>query len=300
MKRLSLILGIILLLFVNTGLYADAAVKTQRNYKREQQKEYKTELKEIKKLFVIHNEYANQHNIDSLSLLYSDDYVNNDGFKKDVYMKSIKDAWKECKDLSYTTSIKAAYINGENASIQVEESALGTVTDKVDSMMIAGEIHSYSNSIYHLIKRNGNWYISGETVLSDESSLLYGDARFMDINLQSPNQVGAGEQYTVTVEVNADDKTFIVGSIDHDLVTYPQNQPESKLRTLPPNTQILERIMTANKDNINEYAITSLAISKTKNLDNDNFKIYMAGLACIMRRVNVVPKNNFAKIEEEI
>ena len=48
-------------------------------------------------------------------------------------------------------------------------------------------------------------------------------------------------------------------------------------------------------DNINEYAVASLAISKSQTDKFDNFRVYMAGLACIMQRVNVVPKNNFIK-----
>ena len=65
-----------------------------------------------------------------------------------------------------------------------------------------------------------------------------------------------------------------------------------------PQSQILERLIKANTDNVNEYAIASLAISKAKNLGEDHFQIYMAGLACVMKRVNVVPKNKLIKLED--
>ena len=65
-----------------------------------------------------------------------------------------------------------------------------------------------------------------------------------------------------------------------------------------PKSQFLERLIKANSDNINEYAIASLAISKVNNVGGDNFRVYMAGLACVMKRVNVVPKNNFIKLED--
>ena len=166
-------------------------------------------------------------------------------------------------------------------------------------MPVTGEIHSSSTGIYHLIQINGKWFISGETSLSDESSLLYGDARFMNIEIQAPAQVESGDTYTTTIKVDTDDNvnTFIIGSIDHDPVTYPASTPKTELRAMP-QSQILERLIKANTDNVNEYAIASLAISKAKNLGEDHFQIYMAGLACVMKRVNVVPKNKLIKLED--
>ena len=70
------------------------------------------------------------------------------------------------------------------------------------------------------------------------------------------------------------------------------------MRALNTETQTLERLLTSNSDNINEYAVASLAISKVQNVNEENFRIYMAGLACIMKRVNVIPKNNHIKIED--
>ena len=56
--------------------------------------------------------------------------------------------------------------------------------------------------------------------------------------------------------------------------------------------------MKANTDNLNEYAVASLAISKAKNVQDTTFRVYLAGLACVMKRVNVIPKNNFVKVED--
>ena len=39
-----------------------------------------------------------------------------------------------------------------------------------------------------------------------------------------------------------------------------------------------------------------LRFQKLQGVGTDSFKIYMAGLACVMKRINVIPKNNFVKI----
>ncbi len=297
MRKIVLTLLLASLITPMVSLQADASLISDRRYRAEQRREQKETIKQIKELFKVHNKYANEHNTERLAPLYSDKYMNNDGFDKDVYFKSIKTTWETCTDIAYTTDIVSIDVNGDFASVNVEETAHGTVVETLENFPIAGEIHSVSTGIYHLERINDKWYISGETALTDESSLLYGDARFMNIELQAPSQVSAGETYTTTLKIDADSDTFIVGSIDHDEVIYPSKPPKSELRAVP-RSQVLERLIEANTNNLNEYTIASLAISKVKDIGAESFRIYIAGLACVMKRVNVVPKNNFIKAEE--
>ena len=277
---------------------ADASLVSDKIYRTEQRKENKKMIKQIKSLFNEHNRYANQHDLNGLETLYADSYINNDGFNKEVYFKSIKETWDSCNDLTYTTKITSIDINGDYASVNVEEYADGTLRESSGFMDVTGEIHSKSTGIYHLVLVNDRWLISGETSLTDESSLLYGDARFMNIEIQAPAQVNSGDVYTTTVKIDADSDTFIVGSIDRDSVTYPVTTPHSELRAMP-QSQTLERLLKANTDNLNEYTVASLAISKAKDVGGNNFRVYMAGLACVMKRVNVIPKNEYIKIEDK-
>ena len=297
MKKIVLLL-ILGSLFIPCVQEAKASLISDRVYRAELRKENRQELKEIKNLFKVHNNLANKHDIKGLEAIYSEHYVNNDGFNREVYFKSIKETWDTCKDLTYNTKILSIDITGDYASVRVEENANGTIYDTIDMAPISGELHSKSTGIYHLEQVNGKWYITGETSITDESSLLYGDARFMNLEIQAPNQVMAGETYTTTVKVDSDANMFVIGSIDADPVTYPANTPKSELRPMP-QSQVLERLLKANTDNINEYTVASLAISKAQNMGSDKFRVYIAGLACIMKRVNVIPKNNFIKLEDK-
>ncbi len=299
MKRVVLLLLLVGCISPNFNLPSGASFVSDKVYAAAQKKEYKRELKNIKELIAIQGILANKHDIEALKPLYTDNYVNNDGFNKELYFKNVKETWDECKDLTYETEILSVEINGDNASVYVSEISTGTVFETSEDIAVAGEIHSKSTGIYHLNKIGGKWFISGETLLTDESSLLYGDARFMNIELQSPYQVGAGETYTTTLKIDADDKTFTIASIGSDPVTYPSSLPSGPLRAMP-KSNVLERVLTANKDNINEYAVASLAISKTSGETLEDYKMYMAGLACLMRRINVVSVNNFLKSEDKI
>ena len=53
-------------------------------------------------LFEVHNTFANKHGLTQLKNLYADNYINNDGFNKDAYFKSIEETWKACEDLTYS------------------------------------------------------------------------------------------------------------------------------------------------------------------------------------------------------
>ena len=298
MKKIIFTLLLTAFVIPSVNLSADASLISDRSYRIEQKRIQKQDIANIKKLIKSHNLYANKHDIKNLEPLYSDNYMNNDGFNKKTYFKSVESTWESCNNLTYDTKITSIDINGDNANVNVIETASGTISEHIGDMTLAGEIKKKEKGIYHLSKINENWYITGETGLDEESSLLYGDARFMNIELQAPNQVASGETYTVSLKVDADKDTFIVGSIDSDPVTYPSSTPETKMRALNTQTQTLERLITANTDNINEYAVASMAISKVQNVSEENFRIYMAGLACIMKRVNVVPKNNYIKIED--
>ncbi len=299
MKKIVLYLVLTSLFVFGSASVANASIISDKSYRLEQKKAVSRDIKQVKELIKVHNTFANKHDLAALNALYAENYISSDGFDKKVYFKSIEETWKECDDLTYTTRIKDINIKGDYASVSVEETATGTISDVLESEPIAGEIHSVSTGIYYLEKKNGKWYISGENDLTDESSLLYGDARFMNIEIQAPDQVSAGENFTTSLKVSADENTFIIGSIDHDPVTFPSGSPASNLRALP-QSQTLERIITANSDNLNEYVIASLAISKVrKGSDENDVRVYMAGLACVMKRVNVVPKNNFIKLEEE-
>jgi len=299
MKKFILFAILVMFCAPCINLSADASIISDRTYAAKQRKEYRREIKQIKELINEQDVLANKHDIEGLKQLYAEDYINSDGFNKELYFKNVKETWDECKDLTYKTEILSVDIGGNHAAVSVNETATGTVFETSEDFAVAGEIHSKSSGIYYLTKNGAKWFISGEMLLTDESSLLYGDARFMEIELHTPYQVNAGDSYTATLKIDADDKTFTIASIERDPVTYPSALPSGPLRAMP-KSNVLERVLIANKSNINEYAVASLAISKTSGESLDNYRIYMAGLACIMKRINVVPKNNFLKSGDKI
>jgi len=262
----------------------------------EQNKSEKETLKEIKSLFNLQEKYTNTFNLNGLSELYADNYVDNDGYTKEVYFKLIKDTWDTYPDITYKTQIKEINVNGDHAVVEAYETALATDDEDSDMISAHGELYSTATCVYYLKKNNEKWQISAEHVIEETSLLRYGDARFVKMELNAPSLIGAGEEYTAELKLDLPEDHIVIASINKERIVQPVKKDTEVFKQLP-EEQVLERVFRANTDNINEYAVASVGITKSEKVNDELVKVYMNGLAFIITRVNVVPKNNFIDIE---
>ena len=152
--------------------------------------------------------------------------------------------------------------------------------------------------MYHLSKQNGEWKIISEDIISEQSSLKFGQAKYIDMEFSTPDVAFAGKEYTSTLKVDLPDSMSAIAAISQANITYPQERGDEKFRNISEN-KLLQRIFTANKENLNEYNVASVAVGRA-NSEN----ILMTGAAFIMTRINVVPVNKFVEdvktVEEKI
>lgn len=298
MKRVALLMFLgIFITFANVntasaGFIADIKLQHQQN-KIEQNA--RNEVIEILKK---QDEYSKKRDLDGLKALYSEDFIDNDGFNKEIYFSLAKTTWESYPDIEYSTEIKNISIHGDYATAETYEKSIATANS--ESMLIdaIGVLHSESHCLYHLKKTNTKWQITAQQVLSETSSLKFGEARFMDIKLDAPELVSAGQQYTVNLNVDLPENNIIIASISREKLINPPVSPDEKFRTLI-ESQVLSRNFIANTDNLNECNVATVGITHSEAQDDENIRVYMNGLALIMTRVNVVPKNNFAEIGED-
>ncbi len=284
-----------------TGIQSPANAQNffaQKRAEIQKIREYNSTLKDIRSVITKQEQYSNKFNFEGLSSLYTGDFVNADGFNKDVYFKLIRDTWETYPDISYSTRIKNIDFSGNYATVEVDETAVATTKDEVGDLIAIGELYSTADSIYYLEKIGSKWFISSEKVLRETSSLKYGDTRYMNIELSSPTQIKAGEYYTASLKVDAPEDSVVVASINKEEITYPQKRSDEVFRKMP-DDKILERMFISNKNNINEYTVAAVGVTKSEIYDKTKVRVYMGGLAFIMTRVNVVPPNNFIKLEED-
>lgn len=296
MKKLSVLI-ILTLLFANI-CPAEAGIISLHKSRAEQNRLYKSAYNDVKRVIDQQTVYTNKYDLDGLSSLYAKEFVNSDGFNKEVYFKLIKETWETYPDISYKTQINKIEVGENYATVYVDEVAVATSKETVEELTVIGELYSTSKCVYYLEKQGSKWLISSEKVLDETSTLKYGDARYADIDLNVPKQIGAGKEYTASLNVVTPIDSVIIASISKENIVYPQTKSEDAFRKLTDNS-VLERVFTSNKNNVNEYAVASVGITRAESVSDTQARIYMGGLAFIMTRINVIPENKFIQTESE-
>ena len=245
---------------------------------------FKDDTREIKSLLNSQVRYANRTNFDKFIATYDKNYKNADGFDLETYATLVKDIWKTYDKIKYDIKIKDIAVKDDCATVKVEEYSYADipVSEKMD-----GVLKSEADSIYYLKKINGKWKVSSDSVITENTSMLYGDAIDLDIKLTAPKEIPANTEYTASLEFTPPEDTIAIASIASDKVEYPQKQAKEVFRKLP-DDNILERLFISNSDNVNEYIVASIGLTKA-DITDLSIKLSLTGFGYQITRVNVVP-----------
>lgn len=297
-KKLSVLLITALLFSVAASLPSQAGILAVQKAKIEQNRIKKSTYNDIKNVIDQQSVFTNKYDLKGLSSLYANDFVNSDGFNKDVYFKLIEETWKTYPDITYKTEIKNIEFSDNYATVFTYETAVATSQEEIGDLTAIGELYSTSQCVYYLEKQGTKWLINSEKIIEETSTLKYGDARYINIELNAPKQIGANKDYTTTLKVDAPKDSVVIASINKENIVYPQTKSDDAFRKIP-DDNILERVFLSNKDNVNEYAVASIGITRAENYTDNQIRVYMGGLAFIMTRINVIPENKFIKLEDK-
>ena len=247
---------------------------------------FNNDTREIKSLLNSQVKYANRTNFNKFIATYDKDYVNADGFNLETYSNLVKDVWETYDNIVYGIKIKDISIKDDSAVVEVTETSFADipVPSKMD-----GVLKSESNSVYYLKKSDGAWKVTSDEVLTESTSMLYGEAKNLDIKLSAPQEVPAGIEYTASLEFTPPDDVIAIASIASDKVVYPQQQPKEVYRKFP-DDNILERLFISNSDNVNEYVVASIGLTKA-DVQDLSIKLSLTGFGYKIVRVNVIPKS---------
>lgn len=277
MKRILLTLFI--LFSVLQSAYALDFTALKADYKMAK------DIRAVKSLLKSQVKYANNNNFERFIATYDEKYVNGDGFNLDVYSAMIKDLWNLYEDIEYDIEFKKVYVSGDEARVELTETSYADID--VDTRY-DGELKSVANSVYFLRKNNGKWKVISDNVIDETTLMFYGEARDLDVHLTVPTEIEAGMDYIATLEFVPPQETFAIASIASDKVEYPQ-QPTKEVFRLFPEDNILERYFTSNTENMNEYIVASIGLTKTTITDM-SLNLHLTGFGYAIKRVNVLPK----------
>ena len=243
----------------------------------------KSEIRAVKKVLNSQVKFANRMNFEKFISTFDPKYVNADGFDLEVYSTLIKDIW-ESYPLKYNIDIKDVVISGDKAIVKLIETSYADISM---SKLYDGELKSEATTIYHLEKnKQGKWKVVSDEVVEETTSMLYGDAKDLDLKLVAPSEISANTDYTATLEFIPPRDTIAIASIASDVVQYPQPQTKEVFRALPEDN-ILERIFTSNSEDKNEYVVASIGLTKSS-VEDLTLRLNLTGFGYKIVRVNVI------------
>ena len=291
MKKFILLV-LIAIFSINTAVFAeDLPIKEKFN----QAKSTYSNRYSVVKFFQEHVSCANNTDLNKFLKFYSPEYISNDGFDFQSTSNLFKDVWEQYNGIQYKNYVNSVAFYGETAVANVSEIATASVYNENKKR---GDLKSFVNVIYYL-KRNGKgWLITGENVISEEINIAWGDARSVAMFFEAPQFVGAGEEYDAKLYIAPPKWVFAIGSISSEIVSYPQ-KPQKDVFKKFAQDYTLERVLRANTKNTNEYVIASIGFTKPNVNQSNALNMNLSGFACLIRRVNVVPKNNYIEVKSE-
>ncbi len=251
---------------------------------------------QINNFFKKYNKYSTKNDIEKLKTMYTDNYVNNDGFNKETVFEMMEMAAEAYEKVDYNTDIINIKTDGNYAVVQVHETASGQTAKVIERINDTGFICSDIYYTDYLVKENNKWLISATYVTSEKVDLKYGEAKKMKMAISAPDIVPAGSEYEASLKTVVPDGVFAVGSIVNEQIVYPQVQEKDVFRSVKQDE--LARVLKANKDKHNEYATASIAITRAQ-VEPSSVVLSMTGMAFVMKRVNVLSVDDDLIVKKE-
>lgn len=252
---------------------------------------------QIKLTLIKYNKALSSKNIDQVKTFYDKDYKSADGFTLDELTQMLEKAYGAYGKMKQKTKINSITVFDNYALVQLSDTTKAALhPDKAKSKEKQGNLNSKSVYTLYLKQNNGFWKIYYDEILAESTSLKYGIAKKIPIKLNTPISIKNGENYDLSLKINKPDDVIALASITNEKIEFPTPDYKEKFRKLPPNGK-LERIVKANCENKNEYAVASVGFTKISiNEQASKAKIEILGIAYLMKRINhITTKETNAK-----
>ena len=296
---------LMILTMLNSNAWAFSFFKKEKTQKKssyiEQFTKNKSDEAQIRDILKNLTKYSNEHDVEKIISLYDKSYRSFDGFEYDTFKKMLQETFKAYDDISYKSDVESINLYGDKAVANLIDRTKATLVSKKaqekfkemsDPELNSGLLEGECNYSIYLQKINNEWKIVGDNVISEVTSVKYGSAKEYPMEFLAPLTTPKDEEYCLTLKMPVEKGVKVVAALGKEEILYPSVEPEDIFRKLPKDG-ILERIVRANKNGYNEYAMASVGITKISAApDLSLFEIKMTGLAFLMQRVNVYTKLN--------
>ena len=215
--------------------------------------------------------------------------MSQDGFNLDDMIEMLKKTHDSYGGIKYKTNIINIVADENWAIIQLKDKSSAVIYPNNEKKQKSKAGYLSGKSIYnvYLAKEKGVWKIVYDEILAEETSLRYGIARRINMELNTPVFLKNGKDYDLSLKMKKPNNIIALGSISREEITYPVKDYAEKFRKVPQSGD-LERLVRANDKNLSEYAIASVGFTTVSvNQEVTKAQIKIIGMAYLMKRINM-------------
>ena len=245
---------------------------------------------EIKTVLSNHTKAMSEHNIEKVKSFYVEDYKSSDGFDLKELTEMLNKTYSTYKDIKYKTKINSINAYEDWALVQMSDvttAKIFPVEDKQLRKEKMGKLTGKSVYNIYLKKINDEWKIVSDDILMEETSLKFGIARKINMDIETPLLVKNGQEYDLSLKMDKPKDIIALASISREEIVYPPIDYQEKFRKMPDEGD-LQRLVRANDKNLDEYAVASIGFTKVSiNEEKTKAKIEVLGMAYLLKRINM-------------
>ena len=252
----------------------------------------KSDQAQIRDVLKSHQIAVKNNDIEKIKSFYDKNYTCSDGFKLDELLSLYQKSYESYSDIKYKTKINSINVYGNWAIVRMSDDTKAMIyTDsKKQDKKTAGVLDGKSIYSMYMIKSDGDWKILYEDITMEETVLKYGIAKKLKMELVSPPFIENGEEYNLALNIDKPQNIIALASLNNEEVKFPTPDINEKYRKIPSEGD-LQRIVRANTNNLDEYAIASVGLTRVLlNEDETRARIEIVGVAYIMKRIGMLPK----------
>ena len=248
----------------------------------------KSQQSEIRTLLKNHNKAIQEHRLSDIKVYYDDSYKSADGYNLEDLTTMLDKAHKTYGNIKYKTKINNITAFDNWALAQMSDTSIAKIypdnnKKNKDKM---GVLEGTSSYVVYLKNTPDGWKIISDDVLMEETSLKYGIANKINMDLVTPAFIQNGQEYDLSLKMDKPDDIIALASISREEISYPPVDAQEKFRKFPSEGE-LERLVRANNKNLDEYAIASVGFTRISfSEEQAKAKIEILGMAYIMKRIN--------------
>ena len=187
--------------------------------------------RQIKSTLRQYNKALSSQNLEKIKEFYDDNYKSSDGFVLEELAQMLEKTFNAYDKMKQKSKINNITVLEDHAIVQLTDISKAIVhPDKAKLKEKQGILNGKSIYVLYFKKINGKWKIYYDEILAETTTLKYGIANKIPMELIAPSLIKNGEQYDLGLKIEKPEDIVALASLTNEEIQYPTPEHKEKFR----------------------------------------------------------------------